>query len=104
MGTECNSNQTFNAHKGRKCILTCQELPSVRLGEGGGTWRRLEFMSEWNSGESGAGQSDRGCSQQSAEGAAECGRHARSDTRHAPFVAALRMTALFACQGGLLLP
>lgn len=87
MGIECNKKQTSRyARQGRKCILTCQELPSVSLGDEGrgeGTWRRLEFMSERNSGERGASQSGRGCSQQSAEGAAGCGRHARSDTRHA---------------------
>lgn len=48
MGSEWNSNQTFYVGKGRKSILTCQEIPSARLGEREKTRRRLEVIAEWN--------------------------------------------------------
>lgn len=90
---KCKSNETFYACKCRKCILTCQEFPSVRLREGGEKWKRLELSSELNSGERRACQRDRGCTQQNAKGTAGCTQHAKSDTRHAVIVMALRMTA-----------
>lgn len=90
---KCNSNETVYACKCRKCILTCQEFPSVRLREGGKKWKRLELSSELNSGERRACQRDRGCTQQNAKGTAGCTQHAKSDTRHAVIVMALRMTA-----------
>lgn len=64
-----------------------------KVKRGGKKWKRLELRSELNSGERRACQRDRGCTQQNAKGTAGCTQHAKSDTRHAVIVMALRMTA-----------
>lgn len=82
----------------KKNILTCQEFPSVLKGKKKKTEKRSEFSVEFNRRKTQTRQCGRGCTQKKVKSAAGCTKHARSDTKHAVIVWALRMTALFVCQ------